>query len=334
MASPVWQFVAQRFAVFLHDLEPCSASLTAVAAARRDVDGLLSWWLKAQPAGGYRATARRRLPSTELVGGYANGTALASRPTVDLVLAFAEDARPRASARLAESSLPYSVSRLTELLCQRYGAVESDPQGWITIRTDRRPAVALPVPVHIRLLPAFRGPGGVLVALQARRASSALWWHVHADAHRHRLDYADLVSGGKARHLVRLVKAWRSTVDAPLSGFAIELLVCEFLSVWIYRRRSLLFYDWMVRDFFFWLAAQAGRSLPVPETLEALPIGDRWLAAAERAHATARTAADLERENDSIAALGCWREIFGLDFCSGLRGAATVSGRSVVRRKA
>jgi hypothetical protein len=91
-------------------------------------------------------------------------------------------------------------------------------------------------------------------------------------------------------------------------------LACEFVTVWIYQRQSALFYDWMVRDFFFWLTAQGGRALAIPGTDEALALGDVWCADAEAAHAAAAEASDLERDNMDEQALVRWRRIFGLAF--------------------
>ena len=68
-----------------------------------------------------------------------------------------------------------------------------------------------------------------------------------------RLEAADAASGNKASHLILMLKAWRRARRIDIGALALELLVTDFVSVWTYHRRSLLFYDWMVRDFFFWL---------------------------------------------------------------------------------
>lgn len=320
MREPVWQHVAERFATFLHDLQPTPATLATIEATCSEVEALLlhrrrrppSSPRSSPPASGRRRPARPPHLAIERIGGYANGTALAAGHVVDLMLILPERDRPAAAPQT--NAAARTLGRLTERLAERYGAIETDSQGWIGIRTPYRSRPSSPQ-VHVRLLPAFPcATGGVLVATRPRRLAPSPWRHLDPAAHRQRLDQADRLSGGKARHLVRLVKAWRNATAAPLSGFAIELLVGEFLDVWLYRRRSLLFYDWMVRDVFFWLTLQAGRALPIPGTLETLPIGTRWLAAARHAHATARLAADLERDNESAAALARWREIFGLPF--------------------
>ncbi len=94
----------------------------------------------------------------------------------------------------------------------------------------------------------------------------------------------------------------------------------EFVGQWTYHRRSLLFYDWMVRDFYFWLITQGGRRLPIPGSVETVELGHAWLAHAQAAHAHARRACSLERDNGDAAQ--AWRQIFGPAFAEGPPGAA------------
>lgn len=310
LSPPLWQHVVRRFAGFLGDLTPHAATTAAIAATAADLESLLTRWLRVRAVAEPRLCAG--LPLLRTLGAHAHATALAGDSTLDLLLVLGDAARPTQASRDGRPATSPALRRITELLGQRYGAVAIDRQGWISVRSDRTAAVA---PIRARLLPAYRcATGGVLVVGAPRLAAPVRWRQLDVEAQQRALEHADGLSHGKARHLIRLVKAWRNAVQVPLSGFAIELLVVEFLLVWIYRRRSLLFYDWMVRDFFFWLAAQSGRSLPVPGTIEHVALGDRWRPAAEQAHRTARLAADLERQNDTPAALTHWRNIFGPAF--------------------
>jgi hypothetical protein len=95
---------------------------------------------------------------------------------------------------------------------------------------------------------------------------------------------------------------------------ALELLACEFVGLWTYQRRSLLFYDWMVRDFFFWLGLQGRRALPVPGVMETVHAGDGWPDDAAAAYRTARRACRLERDNRDDDAREHWVDIFGPAF--------------------
>jgi hypothetical protein len=134
-----------------------------------------------------------------------------------------------------------------------------------------------------------------------------------------------------------MLKAWQRTHDVALASLAVELLVTEFVLAWIYPRRSLLFYDWMVRDFFFWLVHQVRRDLLTPGALEPLPLGEAWLGAAAQAYGRARRACDMERDNCEEEAAEEWRHIFGPAFPAAVPylpparqgGFATLPGRAV-----
>jgi hypothetical protein len=194
------------------------------------------------------------------------------------------------------------------LLTARFTAVEMSKDGWLTVTCRGQDDVR----AAVRVIPGFAGGSGCyLIAQNAARTPGAPWRPIDPAAEMLRLSAADDLTGGKARHLVRMLKAWRVAAAVPIAPFALEMLACEFLAVWIYRWRSLLFYDWMIRDFYFWLTAQAGRTLVLPETGDRLDLGERWLARAWTAYALADEAANLERDNQVVPALARWRQIFG-----------------------
>ncbi|MCP5368901.1 MAG: hypothetical protein H6906_15450, partial [Hyphomicrobiales bacterium] len=105
--------------------------------------------------------------------------------------------------------------------------------------------------------------------------------------------------------------AWRLANGVPIHSVALERLDVEFVPQWPYRRRSLLFYDWMVRDFFFWAAHQGGRQLPLPGTGADFAVGDAWVFEAEAAFAFARRAGRLDSLGRTAEAADHWCRIFG-----------------------
>ena len=300
-----WRHVAQRFARFLAAIEPSPAETAVVESTGGEVAALLDRRFAARPPRRRRpgpAPSGNPLGTVRAIGSHAKGTAISGTATLDLLHVAAERGDGPAAG---------PTSKIIDLLAERYGAIRIAPPGWLMVEPRQRPDDA--GRVRVRVLTALASAaGGARVDVSSRRRPGAAWLHLDPAAEVAHLDLVDRLAEGKARHLIRIVKAWRRAVAAPLSGFAIELLATEFLSVWLYRRRSLLFYDWMVRDFFFWLTLQAGHALAVPGTGEPLPLGDAWVEAAAAAHAAAARAANLERDNQSLAALGHWREIFGL----------------------
>lgn len=56
--------------------------------------------------------------------------------------------------------------------------------------------------------------------------------------------------------LCRMMRAWKQTWSVPMNGLLIDTLAYQFIENYTYRVRSYLYYDWLCRDFFEWLANQ------------------------------------------------------------------------------
>lgn len=57
--------------------------------------------------------------------------------------------------------------------------------------------------------------------------------------------------------LGRMVRAWRDNNNVPMNGMLIDTLAFQFIGGWQYRDKSYLYYDYMTRDFFGFLAGQS-----------------------------------------------------------------------------
>lgn len=125
------------------------------------------------------------------------------------------------------------------------------------------------------------------------------------------LDAADRTYGGSARHLARMAKLWKRQQAVPIKSYLLERLAVEFLRGWSHPTGDRFWYDWMVRDYFAYLASRANTFVVKPGTMEFVWLGDAWLSAAKSARENAELACTWEEENwDDWAADG-WRLIFG-----------------------
>lgn len=117
---------------------------------------------------------------------------------------------------------------------------------------------------------------------------------------------------GNTRNLIRMIKRWQAHCDVPIKSFWIELIAVEFLNQWEYRDKSMTYYDWMVRDFFEFLAKKEFATLYAPGTYEAMYLGSAWTAKARAAHKHAVNACNDEKDYPHLAG-GSWQVIFGTD---------------------
>jgi hypothetical protein len=89
----------------------------------------------------------------------------------------------------------------------------------------------------------------------------------------HEVDHiqdADGQTAGNARNLIRMLKAWQSNCSVPIKSFYLELLAIDFLNQSAWKNNSLLYYDWICRDFFAWMIGKAGSFVIAPGTYDIL----------------------------------------------------------------
>jgi len=61
---------------------------------------------------------------------------------------------------------------------------------------------------------------------------------------------------GNLVSLCRMMRAWKRKWDVPIGGLLIDTLAYQFIENYTYRDKSYLYYDFMCRDFFKWMAEQ------------------------------------------------------------------------------
>ncbi len=61
---------------------------------------------------------------------------------------------------------------------------------------------------------------------------------------------------GNLVRLCRMMRAWKAKWDVPIGGLLIDTLAYQFIENYAYRDKSFLYYDFMSRDCFRWMADQ------------------------------------------------------------------------------
>ncbi len=238
-----WQHVSARFHAFVAELEPTPKERYATWKAATDVGALLRWRFP-RPAFDVNTGAGELVA----IGSHGKGTALRGSRTADamfvvpnryqsLMFGAGGGAEPAGRADGTDAGLPPLVRDMIALLRERYGAVKLSPDNALSVMTD----IAVDgEKITIRTLPCFAHERGFFVATRAHARNQGYWSNFDPHAEARNLDTIDTATAGKARHLIRMLKAWRRTSGAPIASLALERLACEFLRVWIYQRRSAL----------------------------------------------------------------------------------------------
>lgn len=292
-----WRHVVDRFNHFVTALRPTDGDVQAMRGAATTAARHLSGQIFGMPP-----DLRDTLRDFSIIGGFAKGTAINQAPCIDTLFLLPDHLRGKAGPELFQG--------FVGSLARRFPIHRVTPEGWVTVEVDAKPwQGGAPAPVLVQVIPCF--PCGVDGFLVWDSSKEREWRHIHPDAEAAALAKANLATENKATHLIMMLKAWRNANAVPMSGFALELMVCDFVQIWTYHRRSLLFYDWMLRDFFFWLRHQDARDLRIPGTIETVKIGQNWRWFARNAHEVSLQACELERDNKILEAGALWRSLFG-----------------------
>jgi hypothetical protein len=275
-----WRHLFARFGGFIVHLRPSQSercdALTAAAAgvARRlrchfhPLDELLSGGLPGVGESDHLIT-----------GGHGKGTATRPVDAVDVLCVL--------PANLQLENRPATGGRalgleMSAVLRKRFSDITQAPEGWLAVKHGEG------VPRHepaVRLIPCFpRRPAEERHALQSADPGSATAWRsIDPAVEIACLQATDAASRNTARHLILMLKAWRKAGHIDIAALALGLRVTNFVSIWTYYCRSLLFCDGMVREFFFWLHSQRDRAVPIPGGPESLSVGGSWLSSANDA---------------------------------------------------
>ena len=120
--------------------------------------------------------------------------------------------------------------------------------------------------------------------------------------------------------LCRMMRAWKTKHSVPMGGLLIDTLAYQFISDWEYRDKSYLYYDYMCRDFFLYMADQS-----TTKTYWRAPGSGQYVYKKGPFQAKARRCYNLACEAISHevatpkrewSAKQKWREIFGTQFPS------------------
>ncbi|EXJ09419.1 SMODS domain-containing nucleotidyltransferase [Nitrincola nitratireducens] len=56
--------------------------------------------------------------------------------------------------------------------------------------------------------------------------------------------------------LCRMMRVWKNKWEVPIGGLLVDTLAYQFIETWKHRDKSFMYYDWMCRDFFDFMAKQ------------------------------------------------------------------------------
>jgi hypothetical protein len=116
--------------------------------------------------------------------------------------------------------------------------------------------------------------------------------------------------------LSRMARAWRDANNVSMSGMLIDTLAYQFIETWTHRDKSYLYYDWMTRDFFHYLANLNTQQLYwlAPGSNSHVYRSDVFQYKARSAELRALEAIAFQQDNHDWSAKQKYRDIYGTAF--------------------
>ena len=264
-----WRHFFARLSGFIEHLRPSQSercdALTAAAGVApclrshfHPLDELLS--------GGFPGVSE----SDHLVtGGHGKGTATRPVNAVDVLCMLPANLQLETRPATGGRALDLEMSTV---LRKWFPDITQAPEGWLAVKHGEG------IPRHetaVRLIPCFpRRPTEERHAFKAADPGSTTTWRsIDPTVEIACLQATDAASRSTAKHLILMLKTWRKAGHIDIAALALELRVTNFVSIWTYYCRGLLFSDGLVRDFFFWLHSQRNRAVPIPGGTEPLSVG-------------------------------------------------------------
>lgn len=180
------------------------------------------------------------------VGSYGRNTAIAGFSDVDMIfrLPYSDYIRYKNYVGNGQSSLLQAVKASIE---KTYAttSIRADGQVILVPFTDG---------ITFEVVPAFENENGSFTFPNANNGGS--WQVTNPRPEINAIRDRNAATNGNLVPLCRMMRDWKNKWAVPIGGLLIDTLAYQFIETWEHRDKSYVYYDYMCRDFFKWMANQ------------------------------------------------------------------------------
>ncbi len=294
---PKWTYVEKRFNTFLSKIE-------LTATQREDGQTKISSVTKCLNQAYWGSDSS--IDNSFAIGSWGKGTAIRPPRDVDLYFVLPSEVYWRFEGY---SSLSNKQSALLQEVKSKLLGTFSRSD----IKGDGPVVVAAFASYNVEVVPAFLIDAEAPAYWVSNTKNGGSYVRTMPQSEQAAINNYDILHRGNLRPLIKMMKTWQAYCDVPIKSFHLELLATDFISKWAYSSQGPFYYDWMCRDFFYWLTTKANSYQFRPGTYELVAVGDKWLSKATTAANRAEAACENERDNWNALAGSDWQKIFGTD---------------------
>lgn len=188
-----------------------------------------------------------RLNHSLYTGSYGRHTAIGSTSDVDMIFWL-----PVAYYNTYSAYIGNGQSSLLQLfrnaLQKTYNTTQIGADGQVVV-------VSFTDGVTFEILPAFENTNDSFTYPDSNNGGS--WKVTNPRPEIAEINRVDKEYNGNLKCLCRMARAWKKEWSVPISGLLIDTMAYNFIRNYEYREKSFLYYDFMSRDFFAFLAGQS-----------------------------------------------------------------------------
>ena len=180
------------------------------------------------------------------VGSYGRNTAIAGFSDVDMIfqLPYSEYVRYNNYTGNGQSALLQAVKTSIEKTYTTT-SIRADGQVIMVPFTDG---------ITFEVVPAFENENSSFTFPNANNGGS--WEVTNPRPEIKAIRDRNAATNGNLVPLCRMMRDWKNKWAVPIGGLLIDTLAYQFIETWEYRDKSYVYYDYMCRDFFKWMANQ------------------------------------------------------------------------------
>lgn len=180
-------------------------------------------------------------------GSYGRGTAIDATSDVDMLFRLPSEVYERFNSYVTNGQAAL-LQEVRSVVKKTYSVTNVGSDGSVIV-------VPFTDGISFEILPAFINKDESFTF--ADSTSGGRWKTTNPKPEINAIDARDGSCNGNLKYLCRMMRAWKAQWDVPISGLLIDTLAYSFIGSWEYRDKSYLYYDFMSRDFFDFLANQA-----------------------------------------------------------------------------
>ncbi|MDW3689150.1 nucleotidyltransferase [Cupriavidus sp. CV2] len=179
-------------------------------------------------------------------GSYGRNTAIAGFSDLDMIfqLPYAEYSKYDAYQGNGQSALLQAVKKSIE---KTYSVTSIRADGQVIV-------VPFSDGISFEVVPAFINKNDSFTYPDAN--NGGCWRVTNPKPEIEAIRVRNNLTNGNLVLLCRMMRQWKREWGVPIGGLLIDTLAYQFIENWQYRDKSYLYYDFMCRDFFLWMAEQ------------------------------------------------------------------------------